>query len=230
VSVDPWLDRPEGHGPAEWRSCMCVSQAWQALGTQACRMDIVQACAGLEGAVQGNGGHVCVFQAWQALGVWPRRAEILQGCEGLGAWPGGDHECLWIPTHKGSSEGDHGVSGVGVWGSTVLTGQRSRAGVSEIPQLVEQQLQEPMGQVLACSASCSVSKLWHGEAFHELGVQCAEDSALPCALPQPSVSPASQQCLWLTELTQSVAVSQLPSWILSPKLITLKCKIFQSHK
>jgi hypothetical protein len=114
--------------------------------------------------------------------------------------------------------------------SMALAGLRCGARGSEIPQLVEQQLQEPMGQVLACSASCSVSKLWHGEAFHELGVQCAEDSALPCALPQPSVSPASQQCLWLTELTQSVAVSQLPSWILSPKLITLKCKIFQSHK
>jgi hypothetical protein len=30
---------------------------------------------------------------------------------GLGACPGGDHECLWIPGLKGSSEGDHGLRG-----------------------------------------------------------------------------------------------------------------------
>jgi hypothetical protein len=192
---------------------MCVSQAWQALGTQACRVDIVQACAGLEGAVQGNGGHVCVFQAWQALGVWPRRAEILQGCEGLGAWPGGDHECLWIPTHKGSSEGDHGVSGVGVWGSTVLTGQRSRAGVSEIPQLVEQQLHGPMVQGLECSASYSFSMWWHREVFHELGVQSADISASPGVLPQSSMSPGSYQSPWITEVRRSVAMFRSPSWI-----------------
>jgi hypothetical protein len=49
------------------------------------------------------------------------------------------------------------------------------------------------GGGLAGNASCAFSKLWHGEAFHELGVQSAEFLALPCALPQPNMSPASQQ-------------------------------------
>jgi hypothetical protein len=40
---------------------------------------------------------------------------------------------------------------------------------------------------------CSFSKLWHGEAFHERGVQSVEVSALPGALPPPSMSPASQE-------------------------------------
>jgi hypothetical protein len=42
-------------------------------------------------------------------------------------------------------------------------------------------------------ASCSFSRLWHGEAFHDLGVQCAILLALPGALSQLSVSPVSQQ-------------------------------------
>jgi hypothetical protein len=41
--------------------------------------------------------------------------------------------------------------------------------------------------------SCSFSKSLRGEAFHELGVQGANVLALPGSLPQPSISPASQQ-------------------------------------
>jgi hypothetical protein len=41
--------------------------------------------------------------------------------------------------------------------------------------------------------ACSFSVLWHREAFHRLRVQGAEFSALPGALPQPNISPASQQ-------------------------------------
>jgi hypothetical protein len=48
---------------------------------------------------------------------------------------------------------------------------------------------------------------------HELCVQSADVSALLCALPQPNVSPASQQSPWFTELRKSAVVSQLPSWI-----------------
>jgi hypothetical protein len=61
--------------------------------------------------------------------------------------------------------------------------------------------------------ACSFIVLWHGEAFHGLGVQGAEISAFPCALPQPIMSPVSQQGLWFPELTQSASVSQLPFWI-----------------
>jgi hypothetical protein len=51
----------------------------------------------------------------------------------------------------------------------------------------ERWLHWPMGQGLACSTGYSFSKPWHGEDFHKLGVQSADDSALPGALPQPSI-------------------------------------------
>jgi hypothetical protein len=68
----------------------------------------------------------------------------------------------------------------------------------EIPRPVEQWLHGPMGQGLECSTGCSFSKSWHGEAFHKLGFQSANVSALPGALPQLNVSPVSQQspCSW----------------------------------
>jgi hypothetical protein len=49
----------------------------------------------------------------------------------------------------------------------------------------------PMGWDLVCSTGYSFSVWWCGEAFHELGVQSADVSALPGVLPQSSVSPAS---------------------------------------
>jgi hypothetical protein len=94
-----------------------------------------------------------------------------------------------------------------------LAGLRSRARGLEIPLHIEQQFLRPMWRDLVCSASCSFSVLWCGEAFCELGVQSADVAALPGALPQPSVSPASQQSLWITKLMQSATVSQSPSWI-----------------
>jgi hypothetical protein len=100
---------------------------------------------------------------------------------------------------------------VGVWGSAALVGQRSRAGGLEIPWCAEQQLRGPMGCGLACSPGYSFSIWWRGEAFHELGVQSADISALPSALPQSSVSPASYQSPWITEVRSSVAVFRLPS-------------------
>jgi hypothetical protein len=66
----------------------------------------------------------------------------------------------------------------------------------------------PMEQGLACSAGYSFSMSLCGEAFHELEVQSADISALAGALLQPSVSPASQQSTWITELLQSAALSQ----------------------
>jgi hypothetical protein len=38
-----WTSRPLAWASG-WRSCMCGSLAWQALGEQACGVDIVQAC------------------------------------------------------------------------------------------------------------------------------------------------------------------------------------------
>jgi hypothetical protein len=81
------------------------------------------------------------------------------------------------------------------------------------PRIRDPTVLGPMGQGLTCSTGCSFSKSWRGEAFHELGVQSADVSALPGALLQPSVPPASRQSPWFTELTRSLAVSQSPPWI-----------------
>jgi hypothetical protein len=41
--------------------------------------------------------------------------------------------------------------------------------------------------------ACSLSVLWHGEAFHGLGFQGAKVSTLPDASHPPSMAPESQQ-------------------------------------
>jgi hypothetical protein len=93
-----------------------------------------------------------------------------------------------------------GLSG-GSLGECGPDGAKEWAQGSEIPWPVEQWLYGPMGLGSGCNASCSFSESFHGEAFHELGVQSADVSVLPGALPQPSVSPASQQSPWFTEIT-----------------------------
>jgi hypothetical protein len=136
-------------------------------------------------------------------GVGP--AEIMQACESW-AWsfwglrPGGDPVGLWS---MGLAEIVQacGLQACWAWG------------VEAWGRLWELQLHRPMGQGLACSTGYCVRKSWHGEAFHKLGVQSAEVLALPGALPQPIVFPASQQGPWFTDLVGSAAVSQLPSWI-----------------
>jgi hypothetical protein len=131
------------------------------------------------------------------LGEWSGRTEIVQACAGLRERP--------VEIVK--------VWGVGVWGSMTLVGLKSRTGESQIPQNAEQWLCGPVGWGLVCSASYSFSISWSGEAFHELGVQSADVSAFPGALPQSSVSPASHQSLWIIEVRTSVAVFWSPSWI-----------------
>jgi hypothetical protein len=59
-------------------------------------------------------------------------------------------------------------------------------------------------------ASCSFIRSWRGEAFHDLSVWGAMFLALPGALPQSGMSPASRQGLWVT---RSAALSPSPSWI-----------------
>jgi hypothetical protein len=130
--------------------------------------------------------------------------------------PGEDHECLRLTSLAGLRDSVGGDRA----GLTVESlGERGPGGVS--PKITaEQWLCGPMWWGLACSAGYSFTILWCGEAFHELGVQSADVSALPCVLPQPSVSPAPQQSPWFTELRRSAAVSQSPSWI-SPCFILL---------
>jgi hypothetical protein len=71
----------------------------------------------------------------------------------------------------------------------------------------------PSGLVGGWQPPFSFNVLWHGEAFHGLGAQDAKVSALPCALPQPSVSPVSQQVPWFWS-SRSLSLSQSPFSIL----------------
>jgi hypothetical protein len=103
---------------------------------------------------------------------------------------------------------------VGVWGSTALVGQRSRARGLAISRGMEQSLRRPMGRGLACSACYSFSVWWCGEASRKLRVRSADVSALPGVLPHSSKSPASYQSPWIMEVRRSVAVFWSPSWIL----------------
>jgi hypothetical protein len=186
----PWLTGLRGRSSAEWRSCICGSLAWQALGTQACGVNIVWGCAGLGGVAQQRS-----CRAVQAWGGGCGLAEILNV---LSAHP---MEILWFWD-------------VEVWGTTGLVGQRSSARGLEIPQRhVEQQLHGLMGWGLAWSTCYSFSIWWCGEASHELGVQNADVLALPDVLSQSNVSPASYQSPWVTEVRRSVAVFLSPSWI-----------------
>jgi hypothetical protein len=109
----------------------------------------------------------------------------------VGSCSGRDHAGL-----RGVSFGEHGPGGA-----------EEQAQRLELPWPVEQQLRGAMGPGWACSTISSFSKSWYGEAFHKLGVQSAVLSALPCVLPQPIVSPASEQSPWFMELIWSAAVS-----------------------
>jgi hypothetical protein len=66
--------------------------------------------------------------------------------------------------------------------------------------------------------TCSLSVSWRGETFHGLGIQGAKVSTLPGASPLPSMTPASQQGPWFTELMLSASVSQSP-FLSSPLLL-----------
>jgi hypothetical protein len=69
---------------------------------QPSEMELLKGCAGL-------GSLASKAEIMQGWGEWPIKMELLQGCAGLGwggAWPGGDHKCLWIPGLKGWSCGD----------------------------------------------------------------------------------------------------------------------------
>jgi hypothetical protein len=92
--------------------------------------------------------------------------------------------------------------------------QRIRARGLEIPWHADQRLHGPMGWGLACSVGYSFSAWWCGEDFHELGVQSADVSVLPGALPQSSMFPASNQSPWIMEVRRSVAVFWSPSCVL----------------
>jgi hypothetical protein len=92
MSVYPWLERLGGHGWAEWRSCVCVyvcvwvTLAWQALGAQSCRVNIVQCCAGF-------GGVACKAEIMQGWGVQPSERSSCRAVHAFGAWPAKQRSC-----------------------------------------------------------------------------------------------------------------------------------------
>jgi hypothetical protein len=72
---------------------------------------------------------------------------------------------------------------VGIWSSTALGGQRSRARGSEIPCHAEQQLRGLWDRAWRAALAVLLVYGDRGEAPCELGVQSAEVSALPGFLP-----------------------------------------------
>jgi hypothetical protein len=126
---------------------------------------------------------------------------------GLSAW-----QALGaLSSLRGGSYGECGPRGTEKWAQGL-----------EIPWPAEQWLLRPMWGGLVCSTGCSFSKSWHG-------VQSADVSALPGALPHPRVSPSSQQSPRFTELRRSAAVSQSPSWIYVEKYFLYSpclCEVF----
>jgi hypothetical protein len=195
--AEQWPGGPAVWGPggaAIWQACRVM--AWWGHGV----------------GVQQSGGPVGLLnrdlvgmwigaEIWWAykMGNWPvgpgpSEAEIwwAQRPQASCAWRAGSQEKIWW-AH--SELGPDGPKGQEAWWSAVAA---------------------PWAYwVEACWASCSFSESSCGKAFHELGVQSVEFSALPGALPQPNMSPVSQQYSWFMQLTQSVAMSQSPSWILS---------------
>jgi hypothetical protein len=144
---------------------------------------------------------VCISGTAGIGGMWPRRAEILQGCAGLG-WGHGLTEIINVCGSLTLRAPPMEI--LQVWGSWEFGIAQpwwgKRAG--------------PIRRGLASSICYSFSTWWGGEASQELGVQSADVSALPGALPQSSVSPASYQSPWIMEVRRSMAVFWSPSWVL----------------
>jgi hypothetical protein len=82
MSMDPWLDRLWGAQCSRMEIlCMCGFWAWQALGAQPCRVNIMQCCAGFGSLV----GKEEIVHGW---GARPSEVELLQGYAGLGSLAG----------------------------------------------------------------------------------------------------------------------------------------------
>jgi hypothetical protein len=60
-------------------------------------------------------------------------------------------------------------------------------------------------QLVVRKLPCFICVIWHGEAFHGLGVQAAKVLMFFGALFLPSVAPAFQQCFWFTDLMLSAS-------------------------
>jgi hypothetical protein len=240
VCMGPWLGRPYRHSLAEWILCTVV----QALGGGHQSRDCaVLGSVGLGNMAQQDGAPAGMCRPWErgrqsrdhaGLGSMTQQDGAPAGlCRSWVRGPQSSCRAMQVRGVHGLVEiinvcGSLAVRahpmeilrvwGVGVWGSTALMGQRSRAGGSEIPQRMEQRLHGPMGWGLVSSACYSFSIWCSGEVSWELGVQSADVSALPGILPHSSKSPASCQSPWITEVRRSVVVFRSPSWI-SPTYI-----------
>jgi hypothetical protein len=126
------------------------------------------------------------------------------GWECLVGLQGGGLSGWWAAVWWGSAWKSSGLVGLwcggqaGLWGRSLqsrgLVGLQGRVlAVQWSGGPVGWGCGRPMGQRPSGQLPCSFSKSWCGKAFHELGSQGAEVSALPVALPQLNVSPASQQ-------------------------------------
>jgi hypothetical protein len=97
LSMSPWLDRLGGGGLAEWWSWVCGSTAQQALGAQACGVNIVQDCAGLGDMAPRNGDCICLYLqcGWPWGMAWQSR-DLARLCRPWGpGWQSRDSAGLW---------------------------------------------------------------------------------------------------------------------------------------
>jgi hypothetical protein len=82
---------------------------------------------------------------------------------------------------------------------------------------------------VAQEPSCFLSVMWHGEAFHRLGVKGVKVLVLLAALFPPSVAPASQQGFGVMELTLCASAPLLPYWILNRRHYALQSTLGTVH-
>jgi hypothetical protein len=145
--------------------------------------------AGLRGTDPHNGDHAGLYRP-EGCGL----VEIMHACGSPAK------QALEVP---------FGRNGAGLIGGSLGEIQRACGARPWQGRRVGQKIGNPSLWIsgstgLLGSTNCSFSKLWCGESFHELGIQSADISAVPCASLQPRVSPASQQSSWFTELTWSM--------------------------
>jgi hypothetical protein len=97
--------RPRGPGSVEWKSWVCVSLVWQALGTWLAEKRSSRAVQAWR--ARPSGREILCISHVAGLGGVPQQS---RDCVGLCS-PGGvarqRSEYLWIHGLKGSSEGDH---------------------------------------------------------------------------------------------------------------------------
>jgi hypothetical protein len=204
-----WIYRAQARAGVGWQVGRDLvdwwTEVWWAVALWACRVeawwDGGQLPCGMvaQQVYEAVDQQACGMEAWQSgsqVGPWDGSLLVLQDGR-LVCLQGRGLACLW----GGGMMAPQSVGLVGLWGRG-LAGQQPGLHCPGRPVRPR-----PGG----LWPGCSFSKSWCVEAFHVLRVQGAKVSALPGALPYPSLSPAFQQGSQSMEFMQSVFLSQLSS-------------------